>query len=89
MICAYHDERVCLLPFWSGQTTYGESGIFIGEDGEFPLLFPPRQVLSVTSSDLTVTYREGLDFEVTDGGRIRRLPRGTGRQPVRTPLPAR
>lgn len=77
MICDYHDERVCLLPFWSGQTTYGESGIFIGEDGEFPLLFPPRQVLSVTSSDLTVTYREGLDFEVTDGGRIRRLPRGT------------
>ena len=72
----FHDESVCTLPMWESTVTYGESGMFIGEEAEFALLFPPRKILSVTSSDLKETYREGVDYIVTPEGRIRRVAGG-------------
>ncbi|MBQ9086469.1 MAG: SGNH/GDSL hydrolase family protein [Clostridia bacterium] len=70
----YCEETLRLLPLWEEQTTYGESGMFIGEEDKFPLLFQPHKILSVTSSDLTQIYREGVDFKVTEDGYIQRLP---------------
>lgn len=64
------EETSRLLPVWSGETTYNETGMFIGRKDRFALLFKPERILSVTSYDRQRTYREGEDFIVTEDGCI-------------------
>ena len=68
-------------PFWKTGTMTGESVLFIKpeDNGQptAPLLFTPRKILSVTSSDGRTVYREGKDYLHTAGSRDLTLPAGS------------
>jgi lysophospholipase L1-like esterase len=64
-------------PFWLSTTMYRESVMFIGRDHDPPaasLLFPPDEILAVTSAAGDVAYVEGADYAIDHRmGRIVRL----------------
>ena len=64
------DTAVRLIPVWTGEVTYNETGMFIGKQDRISLLYPPTKILSVTSYDRHKTYEEGKDFVVTADGCI-------------------
>ena len=53
-------------PFWKSETVYGESVALLKEEDSEPpsgtLLFAPRQILQVRSSDGNTLYTEGRDY---------------------------
>ena len=53
-------------PIWSSNIIYDESLTMVKSNGiaEAPLLYTPKDVLSVTSADKTVEYEQGRDWEV-------------------------
>jgi acyl-CoA thioesterase-1 len=55
-------------PFWNSETVYGESVSFVKENDTDPiygtLLFTPKKIIRVHSSDGTIDYTEGQDFTV-------------------------
>lgn len=59
----------------------GESVLFVRPDGggtaSASLLFTPRRVHSIISSDGRTTYREGVDYQYTAGSRTLSLPAGS------------
>ena len=61
-----YDLNTWLVPYWDGNITYHESVMFVGDDGA-PLLYAPKDILSVRSFDLKTEYVEGVDYEVKDG----------------------
>lgn len=67
-----YDIDKFLLPIWKGDTVYFETGMLVGEEGEFSLIYSPDKVLSVTDYGLQKTYVEGVDY-VIDGKKIKRV----------------
>ncbi len=59
-----------MTPVWDTDTVWGESLLFLREeDGSAgaPLLYPPKQILSVTNAMMTEEYEEGRDWVLKDG----------------------
>ena len=64
------DNDRLLLPFWEGQEVFDESVMLFSENGETPsapLFYNPEKVLSVTSTDYKIEYKEGKDYIISDG----------------------
>ena len=55
-----------LVPYWEGNIMYNESCLMIGDEG-VPLMYEPKQIISVRSCDLRTTYVEGVDYKIEDG----------------------
>ena len=55
-----------MSPVWGSEIIYDESLTMVKTNGiaEAPLLFLPKEVLSVTSADKTIIYEEGKDWEI-------------------------
>lgn len=70
-----YDLEKYLLPVWSGDTVYYETGAVLGEDGEITLLYKPEKILGVYDYGLQKTYREGVDY-VIEGKKLRRVKGG-------------
>lgn len=70
-----------LRPFWLSTTMYGESVLFLQENGAAPakaaLLFEPTEIVAVRSSSGEVTYEEGRDFQWRPGWQELVLPAGS------------
>lgn len=65
-------DRTLLHPIWEGDTVYAESVMFFpdpqtGELGPAPLLYPADEILSVTSSDFMIEYKENRDYCLKNG----------------------
>ena len=60
-----------LIPYWSGNTMYDESAFVLeDENGDIlpiNLLYKPDKILSVTDSELKITYKEDTDYSFEDG----------------------
>lgn len=59
-------------PIWHGDRVVDESVLLLSANGGAAagkLLFKPRRILSLTNTDLSTTFKEGLDF-VVDGRTI-------------------
>jgi lysophospholipase L1-like esterase len=74
-------EPLHLVPFWTAQTMYGESVLFLREkpdgDAVASLLFEPTRIISVTNSAGDVVYEEGRDYVWRAGSRSISLPAGS------------
>jgi lysophospholipase L1-like esterase len=74
-------DPVLLAPFWTGDTTHGESILFIHEAGaetaRGDLLFPPLKILAVRNSNGDVTYEEQRDYTWNAGSRTITIPAGS------------
>ncbi len=61
------DTAALMQPFWQGSLVTDEA-VLLSADGKGPatgtLMFAPEKILSVTSYDGTVQYREGVDYTV-------------------------
>ncbi|MCA9060624.1 MAG: SGNH/GDSL hydrolase family protein, partial [Planctomycetaceae bacterium] len=61
----WHLKPELVQPFWVGDTVYGESVLFLA-DADRPasasLMFPPTEVLAVTSSDGATKFESGRDY---------------------------
>jgi lysophospholipase L1-like esterase len=61
------DTAALMQPFWKGSLVRDEA-VFLSSDGNGPatgtLMFAPDKILSVTSYDGTMQYREGVDYTV-------------------------
>ncbi len=74
-----YNDVLAARPFWLGNVMYNESVMCIkNKDGgaEATTLFKPVKVLSVRDWTLKVEYREGIDYEVLENGKISALPGG-------------
>lgn len=59
-----------LIPFWEGKEVFGETVMLLKENGEIasaPLFYTPEKILSVTSTDYEIEYKEGIDWILSDG----------------------
>lgn len=58
-----------LHPIWNSEIVYNECLMLLEEDGVVagPLLYPPKEILSVRNAQLTETYEEGHDWILQDG----------------------
>lgn len=64
------DNDRLLLPFWEGQEVFDETVMLFSENGETPsapLFYKPEKILSVTSTDYKIEYKEGKDYIISDG----------------------
>jgi lysophospholipase L1-like esterase len=61
------DIDALMQPIWKGSLVRDEA-VLLASDGSGPatgtLMFPPTRILSVTSYDGTIRYREGVDYTV-------------------------
>src|SRR3954468_6495972 len=74
-----------LEPFWRSTTMYAESCVFVdcaGSSGAH-LLFPPDEILSVTSGGGGLVYRDGADYVVERSSRRIVRPPGSRMPQVR------
>lgn len=53
-----------MRPFWTGDTIYKEAVVLKGPGSGSPLLYRPKQVLSVTNYNGSVVYKEDVDFQI-------------------------
>lgn len=75
-----YDDVLAAQPFWLGNVMYNESVMCIkNQNGgaEATTLFKPLKVLSVRDWTLKVEYKEGVDYEVLENGKISALPGGS------------
>lgn len=67
-------------PVWQGTVSYAEAAFVMeneaGEVAPLQLLYPIKNIVSVRSADLKTKYTEGIDFEVSEDGRLKILPQG-------------
>ena len=58
-----------LHPIWDSEIVYNEGVMLLEEDGVVaaPLLYPPKEILSVRNAWLTETYEDGRDWKLADG----------------------
>ena len=67
---AYSLEQV-LAPVWEGDIAYQESVLAVrGTDNQvepIPLLYPIEEIIEVKHASLSKTYKEGVDYTVSDG----------------------
>ncbi len=68
-----YNADIAALPIWEGDTVYHENLLFVPGRDTAKLLYPISEVISVRSYDLYTNYIEGVDFEITDDGLIKRL----------------
>lgn len=71
-LTAYNPD-VYLEKIWEGDTVYQETALFVPGRDTIKLLYPVTEVISLRSYGLETAYIEGLDFEVTADGQIKRL----------------
>lgn len=64
------DEVRAMIPFYQGNTVYGETVMFIDRDDRKQLLFDPDEILSVRSYDLETEYVRGKDYDLDADGRL-------------------
>ncbi len=70
LACDKYDIKKYLTPYWEGNIIYNESLTFCQDKNgraEAPLLYDAAEILSVKSSDLKTTYKEGVDYILEDG----------------------
>jgi hypothetical protein len=65
------DLRMCLRPFWKGDTVYNETVLLDDSGGR--LLYRPDRILSVRNYGLDTVFKAGVDYKV-EGRRIIRMP---------------
>lgn len=61
-----------MRPFWIGDTIYKEAVVLKGPGSVSPLLYRPKQVLSVANYNGSVEFKEGIDYQL-DGRTIKQL----------------
>lgn len=61
-----------IRPYWYSREIYNETVVFIGEEGEAPLMYEPTEVNTVRSYDLLTDYVDGKDY-VIEGRKIKRV----------------
>lgn len=66
-----YDEAAYLAPYWSGDVVLHESVMFLGDERRVKLMYPADEILGVFSADLSVEYREGVDYALEDGCFVR------------------
>ena len=64
------DEDTAMIPFYQGNTVYGETVMFIDRKDRKQLLFDPDEILSVRSYDLKTEYVRGKDYDLDKDGRL-------------------
>ncbi|MDB5106520.1 MAG: hypothetical protein JWP91_4209 [Fibrobacteres bacterium] len=67
-----------LAPFWASDTMYNESVLMVSDQGapaSASLLFPPIAIRSVRNAGLDTVFREGVDWEFSNGRLV--LPPGS------------
>lgn len=72
MDCTSYNRRLWLEPLWATREVCGETVLFVGEEDEAPLLYRPREIVSVRSYGLDTEYVRGRDYIVTETGKIKR-----------------
>ena len=72
-ILSKYDKDVYLKSIWEGNTVYQEPALFVGETETKQLLYPVDKIVSLRSYDLKTNYVEGVDYKVTEDGKIQRL----------------
>lgn len=68
-----YDKDLYLKSINEGDTVYHEPGLFYTGRTEMKLLYPISEIVSVRSYGLDKYYVEGVDFEVTEDGKLRIL----------------
>ncbi len=68
-----YNNDVYLENIWEGDTVYQESALFTTTKDKIQLLYPVDSVVSLRSYGLDINYLEGIDYEITDDGKIKRL----------------
>ena len=68
-----YNADIATLPVWEGDTVYHETALFVPGRETAKLLYPISEAISVRSYDLYTNYIEGLDYEITPDGLIKRL----------------
>ena len=67
---AYNMDQI-LAPVWEGDVAYQESVLAVrGTDNQvepIPLLYPIEEIIEVKHASLSKTYKEGVDYTVSDG----------------------
>ncbi len=71
-----YDIKKYAAPIWDGTIVYAESA-FVRENSKddasvapITLLYPIDKIISVRSSDMKTLYKEGVDYDVDDEGRL-------------------
>lgn len=70
LVCNEYELKKYIKPFWEGNIVYNESLTFCRDasgKATAPLMFDVAEILSVKSSDLKTTYKEGVDYIIEDG----------------------
>lgn len=68
-----YNEEVYLENIWSGDTVYQEAALFYTGRDTVQLLYPVDEMVSLRSFDLKINYVQGVDYEITADGKIKRL----------------
>lgn len=68
-----YDKDLYLKSINDGDTVYHEPGLFYTGRTEIKLLYPISEIVSVRSYGLDKYYVEGVDFEVTEDGKLKIL----------------
>lgn len=68
-----YNEEVYLENIWSGDTVYQEAALFYTGRDTVQLLYPVDEMVSLRSYDLKTNYVQGVDYEITADGKIKRL----------------
>ena len=68
-----YNPDIAAIPVWEGNTVYHENVLFIPGRQTAKLLYPVSEAISVRSYDLYTNYIEGVDYEITSDGLIKRL----------------
>lgn len=65
-------HREMMSSFWEGDTIFKEAVVLKGLGASSPLLYRPKQVLSVANYNGSVLFKEGIDYQL-DGRMIKQL----------------
>lgn len=68
-----YNEEVYLENIWSGDIVYQEAALFYTGRDTVQLLYPVEEMVSLRSYDLKTNYVQGVDYEITADGKIKRL----------------
>ena len=69
-----------LYPVWKSDTCFAESS-FVRENADgvvepLQLLYPIKEIISVRSGDMKIVYTEGVDYKITNDGKLEILEGG-------------
>ena len=68
-----YNAEIATVPYWQGDVVYHENVLFVPGRETAKLLYPVSEAISVRSYDLFTNYIEGLDYEITADGLLKRL----------------